>query len=527
MIIMNWIIRQVRKLWPPLNAPTYNGPTWYATEGSSPFAVPSAFDYVLNHRGPDSDQTAELVSRLMKKVAPDEWTRLYREFRWLHITTAQVATLAGYPRDIAVELLGVASLNSSGHVRQAALERLSELYHARAMPYVILRLADWVPQVRQVAQHALTGLLAGGHAKALLECSFLVDWLDRVERVDLSEVRSTILTSLRSGECREALLQHLKETEPKKRFFCFRILENEIPADVGLVELALSDPSPAIRRWIVSYVLKAPEAQAVLWLPRLLIDKSVRVRTEVLHWLPETLWPTYKNLVEEQMFADSPGVRSAARFLLKTHGICDFVERYRRRLASSVAAGTLAGLCEMGDRGDFERAEAFADNPRPRIREAAIAGMGLLDPEKAVDRAVQALSDSNARVRRAGVRILQKVGSSATRQKVLPILEHGTANARLAACAVLAEMGGWEAVRDILFALTFRDATLQARAWEYLDRWVGHYAIRFYTKLPRHLATELAQLLSQVGEPDNAQGRERVLVWKRMRDAIDSAQRIE
>jgi len=429
---------------------------WYATEESSPFAVPNAFYYVTYGRrgllGPSSWKTAELVSRLMKKVKPDQWTQLYRDFRWIHLTVGQVPKLAAYAKrskDVAVELLGVASLNANGHVRQAALERLADIDHPRAVPYVMLRLADWVPAVRQAAQNAMMRLLAGDHAAVLLQYGHLVDWLERVQRVDLSETRTAILATLRSERCRETLMAQLKADEPGTRFFCYRILAGEtddIAGNPALIGAALSDRSPAIRRWMARTILRASNAQAseatiAQWLPRLLTDKSARVRIETIRWLPESLWPAARDAVGEMIYSDSPGLRNAARFLSKSHGVTDFAERYRERLeqlerleganTATMTAGPVAGLCETGDKTDINRIARYADHLRPRVREAALAGLGHLNAETATDRAIQALSDTNASVRRAGVRILQKAGSHRCRQQVLPILE--------AVIAVLAE----------------------------------------------------------------------------------------
>jgi len=535
---------------------------WYATEESSPFAVPNAFYYVTHGRrrlGSNSRKTAELVSRLMRKVTPEQWTRLYRDFRGIRITTGQVPKLAAYPKDVAVELLGVASLNANGHVRQAALEWLSALNHPRAVPYVLLRLADWVPAVRRVAQDAMMRLLNSDHAAAILQHGHLVDWLERVQRVDLSEIRTAILTTLRGERFRETLLAQQKAGEHGTRFFCYRLLADEtddIATIPALITAALSDRSSVIRRWMARRLLNASENIAAQWLPQLLADTYVLVRLEVLRWLPESLWPAARDAAGEMIYSDSPGLRSAARFLLKSHGITDFAECYRERLeqierlgnTATVPVGPTAGLCETGDKADLGRIAQYTDHPRPRIREAALTGLGQLNAEAAADWAIQALSDTNARVRRAAVRILQKAGSHC-RQQVRSALEQGSLTARLAALDVLVYLGGWDALRDILLYLTFAEdiknakgmesprntedvktasfvngetATLQKRAWEYLEHW-AHYSIRLYAKPPQPLAAELGNLMARIPQPANA-GRERLRLWKQVCDTVEWVQ---
>jgi hypothetical protein len=49
----------------------------------------------------------------------------------------------------------LASMHRSGHVRQAAVEAMCASDRSRLLPYVALRAADWVPQVRDPARAGL------------------------------------------------------------------------------------------------------------------------------------------------------------------------------------------------------------------------------------------------------------------------------------------------------------------------------------------------------------------------------------
>jgi HEAT repeat protein len=91
---------------------------------------------------------ANAITRLMDQVKPSEWTRLYPSFQYLEVNQPVLARLGAFPAETAVHLLGIASLNGSGYIRQEAVERLGRLGLRETLPYLILRLADWVPQVR-------------------------------------------------------------------------------------------------------------------------------------------------------------------------------------------------------------------------------------------------------------------------------------------------------------------------------------------------------------------------------------------
>src|SRR5581483_6342449 len=59
-----------------------------------------------------------------------------------------------------VQLLGIASLNSSGYVREKAVKELSRLKKAAGLKFILLRLGDWVAEVRKVATEGILSFLA-------------------------------------------------------------------------------------------------------------------------------------------------------------------------------------------------------------------------------------------------------------------------------------------------------------------------------------------------------------------------------
>ena len=509
---MGWIIRQLRRLTgcgkhsgpevgESLASWKYVGPVWSASEHSSHLAVPNAFYYVLNRQGGvDRRAAAALVSRLMLKVRPSDWTRLYREFSGIGIRPGQVAVLARYPVGIAVELLGVATLNHDGFVRQAALDRLARVDHPRAMPYVILRLADWVLEVRLAARNALSMLLAAGHGIAMLDCGYLMDWLEKVERVDLTSLRGNLLEELRNTSHRQAVDHRMRSADVRGRLFCFRLLEDEIPGNGALIEAALSDPSPSVRRWVVPHIFSATQSAADRWIGRLLADKCVIVRVNALRRLDRTRWPHFQARIEDLLFDSSPTVREVARFLMKRHGIADFAERCRQRIDANPQpqVGPIAGLGETGDARDADRVTAFAASPRPRIRAAAIAALGRLARKKAIPPAVHALDDPSGKVRRASIGLLQADLTNEIIERVSPMLLSASEAGRLAALKVIGHRKGWDMLPHALSAVTQSSERVSDLAWTLLVAWSSTCATQGWIGPSPGLRAEVARKFEQL-----------------------------
>jgi HEAT repeat protein len=484
--------------------------------------------YFRHDKDPEvSFEVANAICHLIEKAKPSDWTQLYDSFHNIYLKREDVAGLTVFPAEVAVHLLGIASLNMSGYVRQAALERLGRLGLREGLPYVILRLADWVPQVRALAHDIIDGVLAKSQFDDLLRYSQLVKWLGRVERVDLSPIRYKIIAALCSAGTPEMALSALQEAEPQIRILCYEVLSQKRVDEQVILGRAIADKAMEVRLWALRRVITIRPSNLIPLLSTILRDRAAKVRLSTLRTIPEDIWPLFEEQAFCMIWDNSPGVRGSARFYLAELGRSDFAIACRHRLDESVSVtpGLISGLSETGDKGDCDRMQQYLHHAKPRLREAAIVGLSRLDPTQTVDPAVDALADANARIRRAAVVLLRQAGAGLAREKVLAVLEHGTTSARASALAVLAEMGGWEAFRDILFAASLEDQTLTEKAWNWLDKWVGHNAIRLYTRPSRPVAEELRLLLIRMPEPEASHGNQRMRVWRRVRDVIEWAQR--
>ena len=73
----------------------------------------------------------------------------YELNNWQHLRPSDVGRLARSP--YSASLLGLASFHFNGHVREAAVSELALRTDATELPFLLIRLNDWVPQVRELA----------------------------------------------------------------------------------------------------------------------------------------------------------------------------------------------------------------------------------------------------------------------------------------------------------------------------------------------------------------------------------------
>lgn len=84
----------------------------------------------------------------MEKVQGKQWNTVYDRVKYIKINIEKMDTLLNFTPEISVHLLGVASLNYNGYIREKALKLASGLSEAKMVPYILLRLSDWVLPVR-------------------------------------------------------------------------------------------------------------------------------------------------------------------------------------------------------------------------------------------------------------------------------------------------------------------------------------------------------------------------------------------
>lgn len=208
----------------------------------------------------------------------------------------------------------------SGFVREAAVKALISRPQRGTLPILLVRLNDWVPQVRVAADAAV---------RSLMRSEFLPDWiasmdavlvLQRARRADHTAMLNEIARFLGRGEHLPQVVEASKAAGPHGRRYVFdltwyaeqdedqraKMLEQSLSGDdVVLAARALSRveglASPAVRRRLyeaacvspcapvrcegVRWLVEHPDEATDLVVRRICLDVSSHVRWWCLHWL--------------------------------------------------------------------------------------------------------------------------------------------------------------------------------------------------------------------------------------------------
>jgi hypothetical protein len=217
-------------------------------------AIPEIAWILVDFSGPVSRAAAEVVHRLIETLTPLDLAALDQRIREVgsydrevdrRWRTLRPTDLSGFASsEFAVSLLGLASFHSSGYVREAAVEHLAGQNSGHELPFLLIRLNDWVVPVRDVAAHAVNARIRPEYAQHFLRNLRLVLRLQSCGRVNRTLV-DFVCGLLRRAGCREVLQAGMKSSDRALRRASFQLAADaEQSARTVIIRAALADDAP-------------------------------------------------------------------------------------------------------------------------------------------------------------------------------------------------------------------------------------------------------------------------------------------
>src|SRR5262245_41474130 len=119
----------------------------------------------------------------------------------------------GAPSDVSATLLGFASFHDSGYVREEAINKLNLITSGAELPFLFVRLNDWVPEVRDAAHKAIGSRLRPDYCDGFVANLALIARLERAGRSNHQPLIKAIYEFLQSGPCQSGLLEALSSND--------------------------------------------------------------------------------------------------------------------------------------------------------------------------------------------------------------------------------------------------------------------------------------------------------------------------
>jgi HEAT repeat protein len=455
-----------------------------------PGAIPEITCLLVDASGPAFRAAVEAVHRLQQTMAPFELASLDQRIRMIGASGRGLdhgwrkLRPSGLRRfetsEFAASLLGLASFHNDGYVREAAVNSLSALDDGQELPFLLIRLNDWVVPVRDAAARAISARLRPEYATHFLRNLRLVLRLQACGRTNRALVDS-VCELLRKPECREVLQSGMKSGDRALRRASFQLAAGaEQSVRAVIVKAALTDQDSVARAWAVRRFLPDVAANELpsVAIP-MLCDRFMPVRRDAL-WALATKCPELATEPLKRALVDRHvGMREVARHFLSGDAMLDVRHFYLEAMEAGEARTLAAVICGLGEAGkpaDASLVVPFFTAPEPGIRRAAVYAVGKLNAEPFGARLIRLLADEMPGVSREALKALT---ATARHQPLEELWRLFTSEQRVFvrrnALMLILHFGKWQKLTPILLACADNDVRLSGLAQNALRDWLRNY----------------------------------------------------
>lgn len=492
-----------------------------------PASLPYLFELWVASRGPEcarssqaepiANAAADAMDLVLDRTSIWELPRLDRFCRSFGALYAAPFNLD--PADSQSTRLGVlagASCARDGFTREAAVRALDKRRDGMELPYLILRLNDWVPQVREAAEAAVRSRVERLEFEQLVECLPLVLWLSSAGRGRSEPLHKAFQERLSTDSGRAALFRCFGRAESSHRraIFAFACGLKTVRWSPWL-SAATSVPDSVVRLAACRALpVRLPAEESLPLLEALVQDRNPGVRTEALRGISTLIGPRCRPHLERALLDPSSKVRELARFgLRKLDPAYDFASVYRTafdELAAVHGSGlpdprrrrraAVAGLGEVGSPDDSARVLHFLTGASSKDTQLALRALMRLSLEKNRETFFTYLVDPRPGVARQAARLLLPSIHAEDTERLASILAGpGLETSKRFVLGLSSRLDLWGALR-LLLAHTAEPAGPYAVACRPLiERWIHAYHHAVYEPRrpdPRELS-ELEQAIAR------------------------------
>ena len=460
-------------------------------ERAEPVAIPSIAPFLLDDRLRTAKAAARAISRLMRRLVPADLIQLDQEMRqrspylspqwskWHSLRPDELNRLIDLSEAPSTSL-GLASFHASGYVRQAAVEKLASFSDGRELPFLLIRLNDWVQPVRSAAKPHLSRRIVVDYAPHFVTNLALVfNLLERGRDAHRRFVES-ILRLIKQPECSDALFAGLQSADRFVSRRCFELITEVPGVDVGaIIEQGLRAKDTMIRLWAARKarsVYKAGKLKA--FLPVMWRDRFVPVRLEALSAYLEELSEEAPSRLRAALLDVHVAIRELAQYALRKSGGFDIAAFYRDSLGNEGQSlyAAISGLGETGSAKDAGLILPYVSHPSPKVRRAGVQALNRLDGEAYIELLLASLADDVPSVSRAARDALKTRVPLIQPGQLWRVFNQSTQpHTKRAVAFLIAALPKWESIPMLVRACADSNERVSSAAREYVHRWMRRY----------------------------------------------------
>jgi HEAT repeat protein len=425
-------------------------------------------------------------------------------YKWHKVSSEQLGMIVRFG-EASVSLFGMASFHQSGYVREAAIKRLDTITSGSELPFLILRLNDWVSNLRDAAYGAIGSRIRPEYAHHFIANLILVSRLEEAGRADYKALIQAINELLQGDESRGALLESLTSDDRFIRRASFRLALSSAKSDLPeILRQALNDPDTVIRLWAAQTVSSTFEGVTLdHFLELMKRDRYLPVRREALRIDVKRSSPGLLSELRSALLDSHASMREEARYHLRKIDSMDVAAFYRQSLTNAeghTLYSVISGLGETGLETDDQLVVSYTSHQVGKIRRAAIKALAKLHGGAHIDVFMEAMKDEVPHVSCQALRALTDNVSSVNGERTWKLFSLAThAHVRRNALSLIEKLGKWDSIHFMVRAVCDSDEDLTGMSRFGIQRWLARFNRSFLSPTGEQLA-QLNDALEECGD---------------------------
>jgi hypothetical protein len=451
-------------------------------------AIPEIFQLLISSDEKVKLQAAKILNGVLNTLSSTELIKLdilFREWTpydwqqdWRNKNPEELLHSL-MSREEKVTILGLSSFHPNGYFREKAIRTLSSMETGGEIPYLLIRINDWVRPVRNAAKLELLRYITQEHTVNFVNNLPMILRLRECSRDEHADVVDAVVSILSSAEGSQKLISGLKSTDSKVRLACYKIiLQTKVIDNRNIISCLIKDSNPYNRLFVLRNIRQAitQEEFADIW-QLLLHDKFAQIRIFVLEALYDFMPEEAVGILEKSLFDNNQSVRQLSRYLLSKEKKYDFAAIYRDAIEKNEKVySAICGLGETGDMSDTDSIIKYMDSDVIRIVKACIIALTKVDIQVHKEKIILMLKDERAGISRTARRVLHEKIEASDEDAIYKIFKQAVHDhVKINCCVLLCSLSKWSAVRYILEFCGDENERVSALGQVALEQWKLRY----------------------------------------------------
>lgn len=373
--------------------------------------------------------------------------------------------------------LKILSCHPNGYIRHKAIMSLNKINLSNSIPFIIIRLNDWVDHIRVDCLKIIRNLIDDEAVCHLTNYLPLLQQLKGKGRYDYIQLVTQIETAL-ANKCSEALFSIINSDDIINSRYAFTIIANSSSHQEELLRFTRSHKDIVIKLRALEIAEKYYHSeQLFIYLKELTNDKLMQIRRNTLYAIIKYYPRESKYILENALFDSSRSIRNLSQYYLKQQGIFDFSFYYKNALKSNkTIKSAILGLSESGCKDDFECIRPFIKKEGINVTTEIIIAAFKLQPEDWKTLVASLLSESNPAALRECVNCILQTPNTYTFREVLDLIynkDNIMSVDKLIKILTHGQFDRWTILNFVLSEIETSDTkTLNKKFEDYLHKWM-------------------------------------------------------